>query len=415
MGLGTGIVLLLCGVALSAFFSGTETALTALPFSRVVALARGSRPALRWAWRRWRVRPHRVLVTLLAGNTLVNIGVSAVATSAAVRLLGDRGLGVAIGVTTFAVLTFGEVTPKTLARANPETLCRAAILPVAALDWLATPLTVPLVGFSQLVARLTRVSLQATPVATRTEDVRFLLKLAREQGHVSELQHGMLEAVLRLEGTQVREVQVPRTDVVFLRDTASREEVRRRVAELGYSRYPVYHERDDNVVGILLAKDLLRSASETGPWTNLLQPPLFVPESKQVVELLREMREARTHIAVSVDEYGNIAGIVALEDLLELVVGDIEDEFDTGGPAWRAEGKGRWLVRGVFPLERLSRLTGTPLESMEYNSVAGLVLELAGKVPPVGAHFQLGGLRLEVVRASARRIEQVRVSLSPSG
>ncbi|MFI5143769.1 MAG: hemolysin family protein, partial [Thermoanaerobaculales bacterium] len=367
MGLGTGIVLLLCGVALSAFFSGTETALTALPFSRVVALARGSRPALRWAWRRWRVRPHRVLVTLLAGNTLVNIGVSAVATSAAVRLLGDRGLGVAIGVTTFAVLTFGEVTPKTLARANPETLCRAAILPVAALDWLATPLTVPLVGFSQLVARLTRVSLQATPVATRTEDVRFLLKLAREQGHVSELQHGMLEAVLRLEGTQVREVQVPRTDVVFLRDTASREEVRRRVAELGYSRYPVYHERDDNVVGILLAKDLLRSASETGPWTNLLQPPLFVPESKQVVELLREMREARTHIAVSVDEYGNIAGIVALEDLLELVVGDIEDEFDTGGPAWRAEGKGRWLVRGVFPLERLSRLTGTPLESMEYN------------------------------------------------
>lgn len=414
MGLGTGIVLVLCGAALSAFFSGTETALTALPFSRVVALARGSRPVLRWAWRRWRVRPHRVLVTLLAGNTLVNIGVSALATSAAVHLLGDRGLGIAVGFTTLAVLTFGEVTPKTLARANPEALARAAILPVAALDWLATPLTVPLLGFSQLVARLTRVSLQATPVATRPEDVRFLLRLAREQGNVSELQHGMLEAVLRLEGTQVREAQVPRTDVVFLRDTASGEEVRRRVAELGYSRYPVYHERDDNVVGILLAKDLLRSASETEPWTNLLQPPLFVPESKQVVELLREMREARTHIALSVDEYGNIAGIVTLEDLLELVVGDIEDEFDTGQPALRAEGKGRWLVRGAFPLERLSRLTGTPLESMEYNSVAGLVLELAGRVPPVGARFQLGGLQFEVVRASARRIEQVRVSLLPA-
>src|SRR5208337_1943766 len=105
------------------------------------------------------------------------------------------------------------------------------------------------------------------------------------------------------------------------------DEVRRRVAELGYSRYPVYHERDDNVVGILLAKDLLRFETEAAPWTNLLQPPLFVPESKQVVELLREMREARTHIALTVDEYGNIAGIVTLEDLLELIVGDIEDEF----------------------------------------------------------------------------------------
>ena len=414
MGLGTGIALALCGIAMSAFFSGTETALTALPFSRVVALARGSRPVLRWAWRRWRVRPHRVLVTLLGANTLVNIGLSALATSAAVRLAGNRGIGIAVGVTTLAVLTFGEVTPKTFARARPEAFARAAILPVAVFDWLATPLTVPLLAFSQVVAKLTRVSLQATPVATRPEDVRFLLKLAREHGHVTELQHGMLEAVLRLEGTQVRDVQVPRTDVVFLRDTSSREEVRRRVAELGYSRYPVYHERDDNVIGILLAKDLLRSDHDAASWTTLLQPPLFVPESKQVVDLLREMREARTHIALSIDEYGNIAGIVTLEDLLELIVGDIEDEFDTDQPALRVEDKGRWLVRGTFPLERLSRLTGTPLASTEYNSVAGLVLELAGKVPPVGARYQLAGLELEVVRASARRIEQVRVSRAPT-
>jgi len=414
MELRTGILLALCCIALSGFFSGTETALTALPFSRVVALARGSRRVRRWAWRRWRLRPHRLLVTLLGANTLANIGISALATSAALRLFGDRGIGVAVGATTLAVLMFGEVTPKTLARANPEALARAAIVPVAALDWLATPVTVPLLAFSQLVARLKRVSLQATPVPTRPEDVRFLLRLAREHGHVSELQHGMLEAVLRLEGTQVREVQVPRTDVVFLRDSASRDEVRRRVAELGYSRYPVYHERDDNVVGVLLAKDLLRSEDQTQPWTSLLQPPLFVPESKQVVDLLREMRERRAHIALTVDEYGNIAGIVTLEDMLELIVGDIEDEYDTGQPALRTEGKGRWLVRGTFSLERLSRVTGTPLASTEYNSVAGLVLELAGRVPPVGARYNLAGLEFEVVRASTRRVEQVRVSRVPA-
>jgi putative hemolysin len=284
---------------------------------------------------------------------------------------------------------------------------------VAVFDWLATPLTVPLLGISQVVARLTRVSLQVTPVATRPEDVRFLLKLAREHGHVSELQHGMLEAVLRLEGTQVRDVQVPRTDVVFLPDTTSREEVRRRVAELGYSRYPVYHERDDNVIGILLAKDLLREEAHTASWTGLLQPALFVPESKHAVDLLREMRERRTHIALSIDEYGNLAGLVTLEDLLEFIVGDIQDEFDTARPLWRHEGPGTWVVRGSLPIEKLARLTGKPVGSApDYASVAGLLLEIAGRVPPAGSRFQVGDLLLEVVEASPRRIERVRVTVS---
>jgi putative hemolysin len=413
MGLGASILLLLGGVAVSAFFSGTETALTALPFSRVVAIERRSRPVWRRAWRRWRLSPHRMLVTLLACNTLVNVGLSALVTSAALKLFGDRGLGIAIGATTLAVLTFGEVTPKTLARANPEALARVAIVPLAALDWLATPLALLLLAFSHLAARLTRVSLQAAPVATRPEEVRVLLNLAHERGHVSELQLGMLDAVLRLEGTQVREVQVPRTDVAFLSDSATRDEVRQRVAELGYSRYPVYHERDDNIIGILLAKDLLLPNRETERWTALLQPPLFVPESKRVVDLLREMREARSHIAVSIDEYGNTAGIVTLEDLLELVVGDIEDEFDTGQPPWRAEGRDSWLVRGAYPLVRLSRLTGRKLASSRSTSVAGLLLELAGRVPAPGARFRVGDLELEVVRASPRRIEQVRVRLLP--
>ena len=414
MGLGASIVLMALGIVLSACFSGTETALTAMPFSRVVARARAGNPAMRWAWRRWRLRPHRVLVTLLLGNTLANIGVSALATSATLELFGQTWLGVAVGVTTLAVLVFSEVTPKTLARVRPERLGRVAILPVAVLDWLATPITVPLLATSALVARLTRVPLHGSPVASRPEDVRFVLALARQQGHISELQFGMLEAVLRFEGTRLREVQIPRTDVTFLPDALSREEVRRRVAQLGYSRYPVYHERDDNVIGVLLAKDLLRPEgdSDAVPWTSMLQPALFVPESKPVVDLLREMRESRAHIALSVDEYGTIAGIVTLEDLLELIVGDIEDEFDSGQPAWRAEGPAGWLVRGAFSLERLSRLTGKPLESADYTSVAGLLLELAGRVPPVGARFETGGLRFEVVKASARRVDQVRVSVA---
>jgi putative hemolysin len=410
---GTAVALLLLGLVLSAFFAGAETALTALPYARVHTLVERSRRATRWGWRVWSVRPHRILVTLLVGNTLANIGISAVATDIAVGAFGDRGIGIAVGITTLVVLTFSEVTPKSLARVDPEAFSRLVIVPVAALEWLLTPLVVPLLAFSHVVARLRRLKLESAPTAARPEDVRYLLSMARKEGHLTELQHGMLEAVLRFEGAQVRQVQVPRTDAVLLRDTLALAEVEERVRKYGYSRYPVYHDRDDNIVGILLAKDLLRPEARTGPWTALLQPALFVPESKRVVELLREMRERRTHLALSIDEYGNLAGLVTLEDLLEMIVGDIQDEFDTAKPLWQPEGPGTWLVRGSLPLERLARLTGTALTSdPDYASVAGLLLDLAGRVPSPGSRFQVGGVMFEVVDASPRRIETVRVTIA---
>ncbi len=408
---GTAAVLLLVGLALSALFSGVETALTALPFARVNALARRGGRASRWAWERWRAKPQRVLTAILAGNTLVNIGISAVVTEAALGLLGSRGLAVAIGLTTLVVLTFGEVTPKALARTRPEALARRTIVAVAALEWLLTPVIVPLLGFSHLVARLRRISLERPTTAARPEDVRFLLAIARQEGHVSELQHAMLEAVLRFEGAHIRDVQKPRTDVVFLSDTLTADQVTATVLKHGYSRYPVYHGSDDNVTGILLVKDLLKPKAAADGWTSLLQPPVFVPESKRAVDLLREMRERRTHIALSVDEHGAVAGVVTLEDLLEMIVGDIQDEFDTAQPLVRRARPGEWLVRGALPLERLAGLVGRPIPGgPDYTSVAGLILALAGRVPEPGSRFEVGGLTLEVMEASARRIELVRVT-----
>jgi CBS domain containing-hemolysin-like protein len=407
------VVLLLTGLAASALFSGAETALTALPFARVGALAKRGGRAQRWAWQRWSTRPQRVLTAILAGNTLVNVGISAVVTNAAVSLFGNKGIALAIGATTLAVLMFGEVTPKALARTEPEVLARRVIVPVAALEWLLTPVTVPLLALSHLVARVRRVSLDHTQTASRPEDVRLLLSIAKQEGHISELEHAMLEAVLRFEGAHVRDVQRPRTDVVFLPDTLTFDELKAKVVTHGYSRYPVFHGRDDNVVGILLAKDLLKPQELGAGWTSLLQPALFVPESKRAVDLLREMRERRSHIALSVDEHGNLAGLVTLEDLLEMIVGDIQDEFDTARPLTQPEGIGRWLVRGALPLDRLARITGRPIQSApDYTSVAGLLLAQAGRVPAVGSRFEIGGLSLEVVEASTRRIELVRVTIA---
>jgi putative hemolysin len=413
MDVATTVGAMVAGLAASAFFSATETALTALPVSRVAAIAaRAGRPTRR-AWERWRDRPHRVLVTILVGNNAVNIGISALATKLAIDLFGNTGVGLAVGVTTLAVLVFGEVTPKTLARVDPETMSRFSMPIVGALDVVLTPVTLPLLGLSQLIARFKQVSLESAVAPSSPEDLRFLLSLSQQEGHLTELQHGMVDAVLRIEQTVVRRVQVPRTDVAFLSDALTLAEVRARVLKHGYSRYPVYHGRDDNIVGILLAKDLLRPEVESsGEWMPYLQQALFVPESKRVVELLREMRDRRVHIALTVDEYGNTAGLVTLEDLIEIIVGDIEDEFDPVAPRWAREPGGSWLVRGSLSLERLSRLTGAPLpQAPDYNSVAGLLLARAGRVPQSGETFEEGGFSLEVVAATSTRIERVRVTV----
>lgn len=410
MMIGLSLVLFVVGLALSAFFSSSETALTALPLSRVVARAESGSGPVAWAWGRWRARPHRVLVTILLGNTVVNIGLSAVATDVALELFGDRGLALAVGVATLGVLVFGEVTPKTLARADPEGLGRFVILPVATLDWLLTPFTTAFVGLSQLAAKIWRRPLHATVAASSVEDMKFLLDLARQRGQVSEFQHSVLDAVLRFESTAVRQVLIPRTDVVFLSDALTLAEVEQRVLASGYSRFPVFHGRDDNVIGILLAKDLLRPQARQQDWRLVLQPALFVPETKRVVELLREMRDRRVHVALAVDEYGAIAGLVSLEDLIEILVGDIQDEFDTAQPWWEVVGEGEWRVRGSLSLERLARLTGVPLiAGGDYTSVAGLLLDLAGRVPAVGECFETQGLVFEVEAATAARIERVRV------
>lgn len=403
-------MLLFAGLAFSAFCSASETALTALPISRVEVLSRAKSRLTRGAWRRWRERPHRVLVTLLVLNNATNVGISALATELALRLFGNQGLALAVGSMTLALLVFGEVTPKTLARVDPETFASWAVVPVAVFDVALTPLTGPLLGISQLVAKVRGTPLSGTPAAATLEDVRFLLSLSHQEGYLSQQQLGMVEAVLAIERAVVRDVQVPRPDVVMLPDRLTLDEVREVVLASGFSRYPVYHERDDNVIGVLHARDLLRCHREGKPWTSYLKPPLLVTESTRLVEVLSQMRERRLHLAVSIDEYGAVSGIVTLEDVLETIVGDIRDEFDVQGPLVQEIGERLWVVSGSLPLERLSRLTGLQLASSpKVSSVGGLLLTLAGGVPQKGSIFSHRGLTFTVLEATSRRVLKVQV------
>lgn len=411
MDVGWSGLLLVLGLAFSALCSGAETALTALPLSRVEALSRQDHKLARWAWRRWRQLPHRVLVTLLVLNNAANVGISALATELALRLLGSQGLAVAVGAATLGLLVFGEVTPKSLARVDPESVARHLILLVVVADSLLVPLTVPLLGLSHLLAKLRGTPLHEVPKAATLEDLRFLLSLSRQEGHLSALQAEMLEAVLGLEQKLVRDVQVPRPDVVLLSDAASFHEVVDKVLQSGFSRYPVYHGSDDNIVGVLHAADLLRCHREGKSWTTYLKPALCVPETSRLVTLLAEMRAKRVHLAASFDEYGSLAGIVTLANVLEAIVGEIADEFRQSSPAVQALMPGVWLVKASLPLERLARLTGQPLTSpAKVYSVGGLLMSQLGGLPQPGQKLYYQGYLFTVEEATRQRVLKVRVA-----
>lgn len=410
MSLTLTLLLLLLGLGFSALCSATETALTALPLSRVELLRKKGGRLRRWAWSTWRSRPHRVLVSLLILNNAANVGISALATELALGLFGQQGLAIAVGLTTLGLLVFGEVTPKSLARVDPESSAAAVVVGIVAFDVLLAPLTVPLLGLSHFLARLRGTPLHSAPVAASVEDLRFLLSLSRQEGHLTSLQVEMLEAILAIGHAVVREIQVPRPDVIMLSKTASLEEVKATVLSRGYSRYPVYEEKEDNLVGILHARDLLRCQQEKRPWTSYLKPPLCVLESTRLLDVLGEMRAKRLHLAVSIDEYGAVAGIVTLEDVLETIVGEIADEFDMSSPAVEQLPTGGWIVKASLPLERLSRLTSQAISSpTKVSSVGGLLLTLAGGVPEKGQSFSYQGLLFTVVEATPRRILRVQV------
>ncbi len=222
----------------------------------------------------------------------------------------------------------------------------------------------------------------------------------------------IVEGALDLEETIVREIMVPRLDLVALRAEATIAEAVKTANESGHSRFPAYEGTVDNIVGIIHVKDLLRKAWE-GKWDeevrNILRPPYFVPETKNAAELLREMQRQRIHMAIVVDEYGGTAGIITLEDLLEEILGEIQDEYDREEPLVREVTEGEYIVDGRLSIEDLEEIIGKELELEGIDTVGGLVYSKFGKVPEKGAHFQLEGFDFEVLSLLGRRIGKVRL------
>jgi CBS domain containing-hemolysin-like protein len=418
-----GIVLFLL-LLLSAFFSASETALSALSELRVFHLLRRTSSKQKVKALEHLLRdPNDFITCLVIYNNLVNVGASSLATLLFLRLLPTlpeyaQGLISTVVLTTFLLL-IGEITPKNIARNHPEAVAMAVIVPM----WQLTRASHPVVQFFRRAgAYLVRpfgIEFFSRERASLSKDqLVSIIELGEERGALSREHGDMMRRILSLDEITAEDIMVPRTDMKTIEVGTPLAEVVKFIVSDGHSRYPVYQGTEDNVVGLLHAKDLLAHLGEPPAnvsLTSLLRPVSFTPTTKPIGALLQEFQRERSHMAVVVDEYGGVVGIVTLEDILEEIVGEIEDEYDRRRP--------RPLIRRLSPTEAIvggdaevrtvNRSLGADLPEDEAVTIAGLVLERLGDIPEVGTKLHIGRTEITVERASAREITTVRLALNP--
>ena len=396
-------------VALSAFFSASETAFSSLNQIRLKSRAEdGDNSAARVL--AMAEKYDKLLSTILIGNNIVNIAAASIGTIIFTKMLGaERGATVSTMVLTVVVLIFGEVTPKSLAKEMPETIATAVAPVLSLLMLVLTPLTWLFTQWKRLLNHF----VHSSESDTITEgELMTMVSEAENDGELTDRESELIRSAIEFDDVEVEEILTPRVDVVAVADDISLEELAQTFAESGYSRLPVYHGTIDNIIGVVHEKDFyiarLKKATKID---DLVAPTLYTTGSTQISQLLRTLREQHHHMAVVVDEYGGTEGIITLEDILEELVGEIWDEHDEVTEDFRKQSDGSWLVSGSASVDDLFETLDLPEdEDIDSNTVNGLVQEKTCHLPKVGDHFSLGEYDGVVTRTARRRVTEVRLT-----
>lgn len=407
-------------LVLSATFSATETALLRLKARRA------ARPSpvdgMPWHLASLLDEGSETISTLLLSNTAVNVAFATIFTAFLIARSGHALARhtlelVATLVSTALILFWGEVLPKTAANRNPESLARPLSAPVYYLGRVLRPAVLALDGLAHYLLRIAGWRPAGTAFAITTDTVEVAVELGMEQGTLEEEERSMILGALDSSETKVREIMTPRPDVTALDAGATASEIMDAVESTGYSRIPVYDGTIDNIIGAAYAKDMLRlvrARDMDRTVKDLLRMPLFVPETKRLPELLREMKARKSHLAVVLDEYGGTAGIVTLEDVIEEIVGEIADEFDRLEEGSVTLDKG-YILPARTGIEDANEELGLDLPVPEdVDSVGGLVYSLADRVPRAGETVRAGDWLLTVAEVKGSRLLKVRVERAPA-
>ncbi len=414
-----GPVLMIIGLlCLSAFFSGSETSLTATSRARMLQMERDKHPGAAVV-NKLIGDGESLLGSILLGNNLVNIAASMIAGQLFEDLLGGNSVLWATLIMTFTVLIFAEVLPKTYALSNPDRFALTVARPIL----LAVKVFAPVVRAVQVVVRGTLRIFGANvegPVLSAHDELRGAIALHHEEGGVVKDDRDMLGGVLDLRELTVDDIMVHRKSIVMIDADKKPEEIVTEALHSPHTRLPLYKGDAENIVGILHVRDIARALHEADGDASVIdidalrREPWFVPETTEVLDQLNAFREKREHFALVVDEYGALMGLVTLEDILEEIVGAIEDEHDIAVEGIQPDNEnGSWLVDGAVPIRDLNRALDWELPDEEAVTIAGLVIHEAQTIPERGQVFQFHGARFEVVERRRNQITRLRVSVSP--
>ncbi len=406
-------------LVLSAFFSGSETALTAVSRARMHALEQEGNARAQQV-NHLLSTPERIIGTVLVGNNLVNILASALTTSLLIGLFGDVGVAYATVGMTIVVVIFSEILPKTYALAYADRMSLAVAPVMSVLITVLRPVTTAIHFVVRALFKVTPSSKDdEADILAAHEELRGTIALGEQGGAVARDDAEMLGGVLDLNELQILDVMVHRTKMDTLDADAPPSKIVEEVLAGQYSRLPVWRGQPENIIGVLHTKDLLAALARVG-WSpeavdiqSILVAPWFVPDTTTLKEQLSQFLSRKQQLALVVDEYGEVQGLLTLEDIIEEIVGQISDEHDTHETQVKAQADGSVSVEGTMAIRDLNRAMGWALPDEEATTVAGLVMHEAQMIPEIGQAFTFYGYRFEIVRKQRNRVTGVRVRPLP--
>ncbi len=403
-------------LVVSFFFSGSETALTASSRARLHALEKAGDDRAAIVTRLLDMR-ERLIGAILIGNNLANTAAASLTTGVLLTLFGEVGIAYATVVVSVVVIVFSEVLPKTLAISQPDRVALLVSRPIRIVVALFGPVTMVIERLVRLILKPFGISLDSSQaILSAHEELRGAVDLLHREGGVVKSDRDMLGGLLDLKELEVADVMVHRTKMRTINADLKPDEIVREVLASPYTRMPLWRERPDNIIGILHAKDMLRALDALGGDMNRLNvteialEPWFVPITTTLAGQLRAFLAKKTHFALTVDEYGEVMGLVTLEDILEEIVGDIKDEHDVAVTGVRPQPDGSVNVDGSVPIRDLNRAMDWSLPDENATTIAGLVIHEARAIPDTGQVFTFHGFRFRVLRKSRNRITALKIT-----
>ena len=406
------IIILVIMVMLSAFFSASETALTSVNKIKLLNMIEEnieSRKAEKIL--KLRENPQKLLSAILIGNNIVNIGASAIATALAIKWMPSNGVGAATAIMTVVVLIFGEITPKTMATNHAESFSLGVVNIINTLVILLTPAIVILnIITNTLVKLLGGDKDEKTPTITQAE-LKTMVNVSHEEGVLHGDERKMLNNVFDFGQSKAREVMTPRTDISALENTASYEEIVKMFKEEKFSRIPIYEESIDNIIGVIYLKDVFTAGEKNFSIAKIMREPYYTYETKDISNLLSEMRTKKFGLAVVLDEYGGTSGIVTVEDIVSEIMGKISDEFDDDDDEISEIKEDEYIVDGTARIDDVNEMLDTNIQCVHAETIGGYVTVLLGRFARKGEEVidNSNHLIMTIEEIDKNRIDRLRI------